>query len=155
MPQYSGPERQKNTDPQFRNVINVTAGTRTMTTDESGSLVLLNLATGIDITLPAIKSADEVGTWYEFVSILAASTETYTITAQAADLLMGRVIAFDTDTANTVVSYAPDGSDDLIITFSDTADLPGNTVIVTAISTTAWLVQGTLFHTGNAATPFS
>lgn len=155
MTQYSGPERVKNEAPSFRKVLNVTSSTRAMTTDESGALVLLNLATGIDITLPAIKSADEVGTWYEFVSILAASTESYTITAGTADLLIGRVIAFDTDTANTVVSYAPDGSDDLIITFSDTADLPGNTVIVTAISTTAWLVQGTLFHTGNAATPFS
>lgn len=155
MTQYSGPERQKANDPTFRNVINVTASTRTMTTDESGALVLLNLATGIDITLPAIKSSDEVGTWYEFVSVLAASSESYTITAQAADLLLGRVLAQDTDTANTITSFAPDGSDDLIITLSDTADLPGGTVIVTAISTTQWLVQGTLFHTGNSATPFS
>ncbi len=155
MTQYSGPERQKNTDPQFRNVIDVTGSTRAMTTDESGSLVLLNLATGIDITLPAIKSADEIGTWYEFVSVLAATTETYTITAGTADLLLGRVLVHDTDTANTIASYAPDGSDDLIITLSDTADLPGNTVIVTAISATQWLVQGTLFVTGNAATPFS
>ena len=155
MTQYSGPERQKNTDPQFRNVINVTGSTRAMTTDESGSLVLLNLATGIDIALPAIKSADEIGTWYEFVSVLAATSETYTITAGTADLLLGRVLVHDTDTANTIASYAPDGSDDLIITLSDTADLPGNTVIVTAISATQWLVQGTLFVTGNAATPFS
>lgn len=155
MTQYSGPERMKNEAPSFRKVIDVTASTRAMTTDESGALVLLNLATGIDITLPAITSAHEVGTWYEFVSVLAASTETYTITAGAGDLLIGRVLVQDTDTANTIVSYAPDGSDDLILTMSDTADLPGNTVIVTAISTTAWLVQGTLFHTGNAATPFS
>lgn len=155
MPQYSGPERIKNTDTTFRNVITVTSATRTMTTDESGSLVLLNLATGIDITLPSITSANEVGTWYEFVSILAASSETYTITAATGDLLAGRVLVQDTDTANTIVSYAPDGSDDLIITLSDTADLPGNRIVVTAISTTAWLVNGTLFHTGNAATPFS
>jgi len=156
MGQYSGPERIKaGVGGSFRNVINVTSGTRTMTVDESGSLVLLNLATGIDITLPAITSSNEVGTWYEFVSILAASTESYTITAQSGDLLLGRIWTQDTDTANGNASYAADGSDDLIITMSDTADLPGNTVKVTAITTTAWLVQGTLHHTGNAATPFS
>lgn len=155
MTQYSGPERMKNEATSFRKVIDVTASTRAMATDESGALVLLNLATGIDITLPAITSANEIGTWYEFVSVLAATSEAYTITAGAADLLIGRVIAQDTDTANTIVSYAPDGTDDLTITFSDTADLPGGTVIVTAISMTRWLVQGTLYHTGNAATPFS
>lgn len=155
MPQYSGPERQRNTAPSFRNVINVTSATRTMTTDESGSLVLLNLATGIDITLPSIVSDNEVGTWYEFVSILAATSESYTITAGAADLLIGRVLVQDTDTANTITSFAPDVSDDLIITFSDTADLAGNAVRVTAITTTRWLVQGTIYHTGNSATPFS
>lgn len=155
MPQYLGPERVPNNAPNYRKVIDVTAATRTMSTDESGALVLLNLATGIDITLPAIKSADEIGTWYEFVSVLAASSDTYTITALTADLLVGRVLVQDTDTANTITSFAPDVSDDLIITMSDTADLPGNTVIVTAISATRWLVQGTLFHTGNSATPFS
>lgn len=155
MAQYSGPERIRNNAPGFRNVIDVTAATRTMTTDESGSLVLLNRAAGIDITLPAILSENEVGTWYEFVSVLAASSDTYTITAQAADLLLGRALLQDTDTANTIVSHAADGSDDLIITLSDTADLPGTTVKVTAISTTRWLVQATVFHTGNSATPFS
>lgn len=155
MVQHSGPERLRNTEPTFRNVINVTSATRTMTTDESGSLVLLNLATGIDITLPAIKTDDEVGCWYEFVSVLAASSDSYTITAGAADLLLGRALLQDTDTANTIVSHAADGSDDLIFTFSDTADLPGSIVRFTAITTTAWLVEGLLYHTGNSATPFS
>ncbi len=155
MTQYSGPERIKNVTPTFRNVISVTSATRTMTTDESGSLVCLNRAGGIDITLPSLVSADEVGTWYEFVSTLAVSSDTYTITAGAGDLLLGRVLAQDTDTSNTITSFAPDGSDDVIITFSDTADLPGNRVVVTAVSTIRWLVTGTIYHTGNSATPFS
>lgn len=155
MAQYSGPERQRDLGARFRRVIDVTTATRAMTTDESGALVLLNRSGGIDITLPAILSEHEVGTTYEFVSVLAASSDTYTITAGTADLLIGRVLAHDTDTSNTIASFAPDGSDDLIITFSDTADLPGGTVVVTAISTTRWLVQGTLYHTGNSATPFS
>lgn len=156
MAQYGSKERiRPGLAAQYRNVINVTSGTRTMTTDESGSLVLLNLATGIDITLPPIISDEDIGTTYEFVSILAASSDSYTITAQSGDLLIGRVWAHDTDTAQTLASFAPDGSDDLIITFSDTADLPGGTIVVTAITLTRWLVQGVLYHTGNSATPFS
>lgn len=156
MGQYSGPERIKaGVGGNFRNVINVTSGTRTMTVDESGSLVLLNLATGIDITLPAITSSDEVGTWYEFISILAASSETYTVTAQSGDLLIGRALVQDTDTANTIVSHAADVSDDLIFTLSDSADLPGSGARFTAITTTRWLVEGLIYHTGNSATPFS
>lgn len=155
MAQYSGPERIKNDAPTFRRVIDLTASTRALTHEESGALCVFNLATGIDVTLPAIVSANDVGTTFEFVSGLAASGDTYTITAQAADLLVGRIWVHDTDTAQTLASYAPDLSDDLIITLSDTADLPGSTVTVTAISTTRWLVQGVLFHTGNAATPFS
>lgn len=155
MAQYSGPERIRNIAPTFRNVIDVTSSTRTMTTDESGALVLLNLATGIDITLPAITSANEVGCWYDFVVVLGASTESYTITALAADLLLGRALIQDTDTANTIVSHAADLSDDLIFTFSDTADVPGSKVRFTAISTTRWLVEAVIYHTGNSATPFS
>lgn len=155
MAQYSGPERIKNNAPQFRNVIDLSASTRTLTGDESGSLCVFNLATGVDVTLPGIISAEDVGMWFEFVSGLVASTESYTVTALAGDLLIGRVLVQDTDTANTITSYAPDASDDLIITFSDTADLVGGSVIVQAVSLTRWMVRGTLFCTGNAATPFS
>ena len=155
MANYSAPERIKNNAPVFRNVIDVTSSTRTLTVEESGSLVLLNLATGIDITLPAITSTNEVGTTFDFVSILAASSDTYTITALAADLLIGRAVLHDTDTSNTITSHAADVSDDLIFTLSDTADLPGTSARFTAISTTRWLVESVIFHTGNSATPFS
>ena len=156
MAQYSGPERiRTGTGAQFRKVIDLSSSTRALTTDESGALCVFNLATGVDVTLPPIISADDVGTWFEFVSGLVASTESYTVTAAAGDLLIGRVLVQDTDTANTITSYAPDASDDLIITFSDTADLVGGRVIVEAVSLTRWMVSGTLFHTGNAATPFS
>lgn len=156
MGQYSGPERiRAGVGAQFRKVIDITDATRAMTTDESGALCLLNRAGGIDITLPAIASSDEVGCWYEFVVVTAASSDTYTITALAADLLLGRALLQDTDTANTIVSHAADLSDDLIFTMSDTADLVGTRVRVTAISTTRWWVEALVYHTGNSATPFS
>lgn len=156
MPQYSGPERiRAGVGAQFRKVIDVTSSTRTMTTDESGALVLLNRAAGIDITLPTLLSDDDVGTWYEFVSVLPASSDSYTVTAAAADLMIGRALLQDTDSANTIVSHAADLSNDVIFTFSDTADLAGSIAKFTAISTSRWLVEARIYHTGNSATPFS
>ena len=132
----------------------LTSATATPALTDSGTHYILQLAGGIDVTLPAIGASD-VGTRFRFTVGLAASSDTYTITAAAGDLLTGRVFVQDTDTANTVTSYAPDGSDDLIITFSDTADLPGSYVDLVATSATSWMVTGIIFHTGNAATPFS
>lgn len=132
----------------------ITAATDSWTTADHNTTFILSRSGGIDIALPAI-TADEVGLRYRAIIGAVASSDTYTITAQSGDLLTGRVIAFDTDTANTVVSYAPDGSDDLIITFSDTADLVGSYVDLVATSATSWMVTGVIYHTGNAATPFS
>ena len=136
------------------NVEVLAASTRALTSADNGKTFVLNLATGIDVALPAVGTAD-VGLNFTFVVGLAASTETYTVTAQAADLLTGRVLVHDTDTANTIASYAADGSDDLIFIISDTADLPGGWAQFICVSATAWLVRGTLYCTGNTATPFS
>jgi hypothetical protein len=132
----------------------LTASTRALNTYDNGKTFIFNLATGIDVALPAVGASD-VGLNYTFLVGLAATSETYTVTAQAGDLLIGRVLIQDTDTANTIVSHAADASDDLIFTISDTADLPGGWVQFICMSATAWLVRGTLFHTGNSATPFS
>lgn len=132
----------------------VTAATDVLSASQSGTTFILSRTGGIDVTLPAIAAA-QVGTRFRFIIGLAASSDTYTITAASGDLLTGRVIALDTDTANTVTSFAPDGSDDLIITFSDSADLPGSFVDLIATSATSWMVTGVIYHTGNSATPFS
>lgn len=132
----------------------VTAATRAVTSADRGTHFVLSRAGGIDVALPAVGASD-VGLGFRFSIGLAASSDTYTITAQSADLLTGRVLVQDTDTANTITSFAPDGSDDLILTFSDTADLPGSFVDIVCVSATAWYVTGIIYHTGNSATPFS
>lgn len=132
----------------------LTGATDAWTEADSGTLFLLNRAGGIDITLPALADTD-VGVFFDVAVITAASSDTYTITAATGDLLTGRVNAWDTDTANTITSFAPDGSDDLIITLSDTADLPGTRLRLVATSATSWFVTGDIYHTGNSATPFS
>jgi len=155
MPQYTGPERQPNNAPRQKMVEVLTGATDTWTHEDSGTLFILSRAAGIDVTLPAITETAHIGTYFEVQIGTAASSDTYTITALAGDLLGGRVRLWDTDTANTVATHAPDGSDDLILTFSDTADLVGTRVLIEAVSLTSWSVTGDIYHTGNSATPFS
>lgn len=155
MAQYTGPERIQNNAPRQKPIETLTGATDTWTHEDSGTLFLLDRAGGIDIALPAITENAHIGTCFEVQIKTACSSDTYTITAQAGDLLSGRVRLWDTDTANTVAVHAPDGSDDLILTFSDTADLPGTRVLIEAVSLTSWSVTGDIYHTGNSATPFS
>lgn len=138
-----------------RRIETLTAATDTWTHEDTGTLFVLDRAAGIDVTLPAIGEDAHIGTYFEVLVKTAASGDTYTITALTGDLLSGRVRLWDTDTANTVATHAPDGSDDLIITLSDTADLPGTRLLIEAVSLTSWAVTGDIYHTGNSATPFS
>lgn len=157
MPQYSGPERILNDGPTYRAVESITGATDTWTTDDSGTLFLLNKADGIDITLPSL-TADDVGTWYEVFVQTALTSDTITITAQSGDLLAGKVLNYDTDTSNATAWYAPDGSDDLIITLNQTTTgggVGGDHLRLVATSATQWLVTGVVYATGVVATPFS
>ena len=138
-------------------VIDVTAATYALTEDEQGSLVLFNLATGIDITLPTI-TADNVGMWFRFQVDTPVSGDTYTITAAATQLLSGRIVAWDTDTSYGTTSYAADESNDVIITLNASTTGGGvgdDEILLIAESVTRWRVSGQVFHTGNTATMFS
>lgn len=141
----------------YRNVESITGATDTLTSADSGTLFLLNRAGGIDVAIPAVAAAD-VGVWFDFYVQTPVSGDAYTITAQTGDLLTGRVIAWDTDTSYGTTSYAPDGSDDLIITLNATTTgggVGGDQLRVMCIGANSWLVTGQIFHTGNTATPFS
>ena len=138
-------------------VIDVTAATYALTEDEQGSLVLFNLATGIDITLPTI-TADNVGMWFRFQVDTPVSGDTYTITAAATQLLSGRIVAWDTDTSYGTTSYAADESNGVIITLNASTTGGGvgdDEILLIAESVTRWRVSGQVFHTGNTATMFS
>lgn len=157
MPQYSGPERLKSVSTSFRRVESLTNSTATLTTDDADKLFLLNRAGGIAVALPAIGS-DDIGLTLAFYVQTAASGGSYVITAQAGDLLIGKVRSVDTDTSNADAYYAPDGSDDLICTLNASTmggGVGGDYLEFVAISATRWLVRGEVFITGNAATMFS
>lgn len=134
-----------------RNVL-ASSGNTTLTAAMSGSVMLMDSAT-VDYALPAVGTSD-VGIWYDFVVTVASTDQT--ITAQAADLLTGGVFISSADTP-TADSFAPDVSDDLVITTNGSTQ--GGTIgtwfRLTCISSTRWFVQGNSFGTGTVITPFS
>lgn len=138
-------------------VIDLTAATRTLTEDESGSLCLFNRASGVDVALPTI-TADNVGMWFRFEVDTPVSGDLYTITAAATQLLSGAVLNFDTDTSYAPIRYAADESDDLIITLNASTMGGGvgdDWLLLIAESVTRWRVTGLVWATGSPASPFS
>jgi hypothetical protein len=131
------------------------AGPTAITAAMSGYQFNFNRAAGVAVTLPAV-TASEVGVFFDFYFETTATGD-HTITAQAADLLIGGVRIEDFDTANTGSYFAADGSDDLIITMNGTTKggKKGSYLRVTCSGAASWTVQGNLFGDGTLATPFS
>ena len=134
-----------------------------LTAADSGKVILLDDAAGLDFTLPALSAA-EVGVHYSFRLVTEVTSNNYRWTAQSGDLLAGHVILFDKDAAtgdtNALVSqFRPDGSDDLIVTIKGSDDTQGSLVggwlEFEALTATKWFVRGVLIGDGSLATIFS
>lgn len=127
-----------------------------LTTAQSGRVLLVNDAAGLDFTLPAIATAD-IGTRFSFVVTTTITSNNFRVTAAAGDLLNGAVWLTDFDTANTGSYFAANGSSNLIVTCngSTTGGKKGTWLDFIAITATGWWVQGNMFGDGTLATPFS
>ena len=127
-----------------------------LTAAQSGRVLLCDDAAGLDFTLPAIGASD-IGIFFDFFVTVTITSNSYRMTAGAADLLFGSVWISDFDTANTGTYFTADGTDDLIFTMngSTTGGKKGSWVRFTATSATQWFVQGVVFGDGALATPFS
>jgi hypothetical protein len=130
-----------------------------LTEAQSGRLVLVDDAAGLDFTLPAIATA-QIGTWFEFLVTVTITSNSFRVTAAAGDLLNGGVLAIDFDAAYTAPQaafYVPDFSDDLVMTCNGgtTGGKKGTRIKFEAVSATQWFVTGTLVGDGVLATPFS
>ena len=161
--QFAGNQSVIELDPSFdfrlrRKVINVGAAT-TLNISDSGALVVFNAAAGA-VTLPAITTdPNELGTYFDFI-ITVSSTSAQSVTAAAADLLVGGVNLVDFDAVYTAPQgafYEPDGTDDLIMSMNGTTTggKIGSAFCFTAISATRWYVEGTVAGDGVLATPFA
>lgn len=127
-----------------------------LTAAQSGRVLLVDDAAGLDFTLPAISLSD-VGMHFKFLVTVTVTSNNFRVTAASGDLLFGAIWMADFDTANTGAYFAADGTDDLVITMngSTTGGKKGTWIELTATSATQWFVQGTVFGDGSLATPFS
>ena len=135
-----------------RNVITLTDD-RTLTTGESGSMIVMNHATKI-ITLPTASA----GLWYDIV-LLQDTDAAFSIVAGSGDSVFGNIQVISTTdnkcsavsvthatSTGTVASYDNIDLDHDVTTLGGKA---GDVIRVTAVDATAWLVQTTLTMDGN------
>lgn len=148
--------------PQFdtlrykRNVISGLGATRTLSEDESGSVVLFDKADGIVVTLPA---AAPVGTTFDFaVSVTLTSNVYKFITGVGTELIVGQILGCDTDTSNTTIVWPGlVGSSYIAVSMNKTTTggIKGDSFSVTKLNATTWLCNGHVNNNGTVATPFS
>jgi len=137
-----------------REVISGVGATRTLLASESGALCLFDRADGVVYTLPT----PVLGMQFEFEATVAVTTNAYkTITAAETQFLLGSVIMGDDVIATSGGVFEANGT--TIVAISEDGatkgGLIGSRYVVTAISTTQWLIHGVLRGTGTLATPFA
>ncbi len=136
-----------------REVITV-AASRTLLAEESGALVLLGVAAGATLTLPA----PQVGMQFDVSVSVARTSNSYKIITNAATVfLLGAYMAGDATIATSGDVFTGDGSTHVALTIDgDTkGGLVGGCLSFTAISATVWFLSGDVIGTGTMATAFA
>jgi hypothetical protein len=136
-----------------REIISVTANT-TLTKDQSGALVLLAVASGATVTLPAPVE----GMQFDFGTTVTRTSNSYKIITDAATtFLVGAVMAGDATIATSGDVFEANGTTIVSVTMDgDTkGGFIGTTLRFRCISSTQWYVEGLVIGTGTMATPFA
>jgi hypothetical protein len=135
-----------------REVVLVTAST-TLKAEQSGALVLLGVASGATLTLPAAAE----GMQFDVGVSVSRTSNSYKIICASGDFLLGAYMAGDATIATSGDVFTGDGSTHLALTFDgDTkGGLIGGRLRFTAISGTQWYVEGLVIGTGTMATAFA
>jgi hypothetical protein len=133
-----------------------------LTAAMSGTTQLLDVATGIDFTLPAISAAT-VGMHFRFLLTVEPTSNSYRWTGQTGDVMGGHLVVIDKDQVEGSTEAVqqlnrPDGTD-LICTITGTDDTQGSLVggwlEFEATTATQWFVRGSLIGDGALAQNFS
>jgi hypothetical protein len=135
-----------------REVVSVTAST-TLTPAQSGALVVLAVASGATVTLPAAAE----GMQFDVGVTVSRTSNSYKIICASGDFLIGSYMAGDATIATSGDVFTGDGSTHVALTFDgDTkGGLVGGRLRFTAISSTQWYVSGDVVGTGTMATAFA
>lgn len=136
-------------------VISGVGATRTLNETESGSVCLFDRAAGIVYTLP---TAPTPGTFFDFiVTTTITSNSAKVITGAGTELLIGGYTNIDTDTSNAVAAFTGNGSTHVAVTQNGTTTggILGTKLRFTCLSSTRWLVEGSVHGSGTVATAFA
>lgn len=136
-----------------REIVSVTSNT-TLTKDQSGALVLLAVASGATVTLPAPVE----GMQFTIGTTVTRTSNSYKIITDAATtFLVGAVMAGDATIATSGDVFEADGTTIVAVTIDDDTKggFIGSTVRLTCINSTQWYVEGLLIGTGTMETPFA
>jgi hypothetical protein len=135
-----------------REIVTVTAST-TLTAEQSGALVLLGVASGATVTLPAAAE----GMQFDVGVTVSRTSNSYKIITASGDFLLGAYMAGDATIATSGDIFTGDGSTHVALTFDgDTkGGLIGGRLRFTAISGTQWYVEGLVVGTGTMVTAFA
>lgn len=130
-----------------------------LTAAQSGRVLIVDDAAGLDFTLPAIGASD-IGMHFKFLVTVTITSNSFRVTAATGDLLQGGLLTVDFDAVYTAPQgafYEPDGTDDLIMTMNGTTQggKRGSWVEFTALTATQWFVHGVAVGDGTLATQFS
>lgn len=132
--------------------VNITA-TRTLTRSDANTVVTINAAAGLTLTLPP---ASGLGDEYQFVIGTTVTSNNVIIrVANASDTMRG-VAQMAQDAGDTAVAFEAGATADTI-TFNGTTTggLVGDRVILRDVAANLWSVNIVSAATGTEASPFS
>lgn len=137
------------------NLFTAAGSARTLTADDAGQIIQLNVAAGSTVTLPASSGSGMLFTFV--VSTLATSNSHIIKVANASDIMVGTITTVDSDTSDAVGPFATTSTSDTITLNRTTTGSvrTGETITARDIATNRWLINGVVFVTGTPATPFS
>ena len=124
--------------------------TKTLTSEDSGSLVLLDQADGSVITLPT----PEEGIFFDFAVSVSVTSNSHIIGGAAGEFLMGGLQMMIDTTAVSEGQFL-NGTSHLTLTHNGTTTggLIGTNYRFVGVSATQWMVTGLCAASGTLATP--
>ena len=119
----------------------------------NGAKIVLNVATGATLTLPASTGG---GDQYDIAILTSVTSNNYVVqVANSTDVMAGTAILF-ADAGDTVVAFNTAASSDTITMDGTTrGGLRGASLVLTDIASGVWQVQYVSDASGTEATPFS
>lgn len=148
---YAGPNLSQHRA-AARELIDLTAAA-TLTTRQSGALVLMDAAVGFTITLPT----PVVGMFFDFWQATTQTSGTQKIITSAATIFILGNAALVSNSAATAEAFSFDGSTHIALTMNGTTTggIAGTKIRLTAISATLWAIESVIIGSGTLATPAS